>query len=217
MAGSTRDRLIDAAARTLAEHGMAATSARAIGSRAGVNPALIYYHFDSLVGLLVETSRHLTQQRALTYQQRLAPVRSLSELAAVARGLHQEEHASGNLSVLAQLLAGSRTHPELATALNDNFDLLANEVASTLERLLTDSALAGLLDTDQVARAVSAGFIGIELLDTISAGDDAALFDTLDTITALVDAVLDAGTIPTALIRRRIRTGGPTSPQVGLG
>lgn len=206
MTEDTRIKLVDAARAALAEDGMAAASARTIGARAGVNPALIYYHFDSLTNLLAEVSRSITTERAATYRQRLAPVGTLTELAIVARDLHQEEHDSGNLAVLSQLLAGSRTHPELATILNDNFNLLANEVASTLERILTGTALDGFLDTHQVARAVSAGFIGIELLDSVSSTDDPALFDTLDTMTVLVDLILSAGTIPTGLIRRRLRT-----------
>jgi AcrR family transcriptional regulator len=206
MADDTRTKLVEAARATLAEDGMAAASARTIGARARVNPALIYYHFDSLTSLLAEVSRRLTAERAATYREQLAPVDTLTDLAAVARRLHHEEHASGNLAVLAQLLAGSRTHPELATILSDNFDLLASEVTSTLERILSGTALDGLLDTHQVARAVSAGFIGIELLDSVSGTDDPALFDTLDSITALVDLILNAGTIPTNLIRRRLST-----------
>ncbi len=205
MADDTRDRLLDAAAQTLAEVGIASTSARTIGARAGVNPALIYYHFDSLAGLLVEASRTIAAERARVYRQRLADVASLTELAAVARELHEEEHRSGNLAVLSQLLAGSRTHPELAPALQDNFRLLADEVANTLQRLVDGTALNGLIDTRQLARAVSAGFIGIELLDTISEQDETDLFDALDRITALIDLVLDAGALPAALIRRRLR------------
>ncbi|MBW3664955.1 MAG: TetR/AcrR family transcriptional regulator [Actinobacteria bacterium] len=212
MAEETRAKLVEAARATLAQDGMAATSARTIGTRAGVNPALIYYHFDSLTSLLAEVSRTLTAERAATYRQRLAPVGTLTELAVVARGLHREEHASGNLAVLAQLLAGSRAHPELATILHDNFDLLASEVTSTLERILSGTALDGLLDTHQVARAVSAGFIGIELLDSVSGTDDPALFDTLDTITVLVDLILNAGTISNGLLRRRLSTVSNLKP-----
>lgn len=205
MADDTRDRLLDAAAQTLAEVGIAATSARTIGARAGVNPALIYYHFDSLAGLLAEASRTIAAERARVYRERLAEVDSLTELAAVARQLHEQEHRSGNLAVLSQLLAGSRTHPELAPALEDNFRLLAHEVAEALQRLIDGTALDGLIDTRQLARAVSAGFIGIELLDTVSGHDDNDLFDALDRITALLDLALHAGALPAALIRRQLR------------
>ncbi len=203
MAEDTRRRLMDATVAVLAEAGIAGLSARAVGARAGVNPALIYYHFDHLDDLLAEAAREVTERRAAAYAQRLAGVADLQGLSRAARDLHAEERRNGNLAMLAQLLAGSRTHPDLVPVLEANFDLLAGSVAGTIDRLLAGTALDDLLDSRQLARTVSAGFIGIELLDTVTT-DDGALFDTLDTLAAIVDAVLTAGTIPTAIIRRRL-------------
>lgn len=214
MAAGTRGKLLEATIATLSEVGIAGTSARAIGGRAGVNPALIYYHFEDLGGLLAEASRLVTQQRAETYRERLVAVASLTELAAAARSLHAEEHANGNLAMLGQLLAGTRTHPGLAPVLDQNFGLLADAVAETLERLLTGTALEGLLDPQALARTVSAGFIGIELLDSVAPEDGIDPFEALDSLAVLIDAVLDAGAIPTGLLRRRLRSvaGRSASP-----
>lgn len=205
MATETRAKLIAATIVTLSEEGIAGTSARAIGVRAGVNPALIYYHFGDLGGLLAEASRVVSEERAATYHQRLSAVASLSELAAAARSLHREERRNGNLAMLGQLLAGTRTHPALAPVLDANLSLLADAVAVTLERLLSGTALDGVVDPHALARTVSAGFIGVELLDTVGGEDASDLFETLETLAVLVDVVLDAGTIPTNLLRRRLR------------
>lgn len=204
MATDTRARLLEATAQLLAQEGIAAISARRIGTQADANPALIYYHFGSLDELLAESSRAVTADRVGEYRARLSEVGSLSELATTARQLHAEERANGNLAMLAQLLAGSRTHPQIGPALNDNFELLVTEVAGTLERILSGTALEGLLDAQQLARAISAGFIGMELLDTVRSDSDPAMFDALDAVTTLVDLVLNAGAIPTSLIRRRL-------------
>lgn len=212
MATDTRTRLLDATAQLLAEDGIAAVSARRIGARAEANPALIYYHFGSLDELLAESSRAVTADRVGEYRARLSDVGSLSELSSAARRLHAEERANGNLAVLAQLLAGSRTHPQIRRGLSDNFELLVVEVGRTLERILSDTALDGLLDPQQVARTVSAGFIGIELLDTVRTDSDPTMFDALDAVAALVDHVLSAGTIPTNLLRRRLRKSVATQP-----
>ena len=208
MADDTRDRLLAATVAVLADVGIAGLSARAVGSRAEVNPALIYYHFDDLDGLLAEAARAAAAARAHAYADRLATVSDLRGLAAAARQLHAEEQANGNLAMLAQLLAGARTRPTLVPVLEESFALLAAQVASTLDRVLADTPLESLLDTRQLARTVSAGFIGVELLDTVTRGDDAGLFDTLDALASIADAVLSAGTIPGALIRRRLQPGG---------
>lgn len=215
MAETTRAKLVAAAITTLSEDGIAGTSARAIGARAGVNPALIYYHFDDLGGLLAEASRVVTEERAETYRARLAGVTSLTELSRVARTLHDEEHRSGNLAMLGQLLAGTRTHPSLAPVLDANFRLLADAVALTIDRLLEGTALEGLIAPHALARTVSAGFIGVELLDSVAGEDGSDLFATLDALAVLVDVVLDAGAIPTSLLRRRLRAAGVRSAPSG--
>ncbi|MCS7082827.1 MAG: TetR family transcriptional regulator [Bacteroidetes bacterium] len=52
MSSATRERLLKAAEELFGEYGFDATSVRAIGERAGVNPALVHYYFGSKVNLL---------------------------------------------------------------------------------------------------------------------------------------------------------------------
>ncbi|MGW9038956.1 TetR/AcrR family transcriptional regulator, partial [Streptomyces sp. NPDC055721] len=54
----TRDKLLDGALRTLVEQGIAKASARAIATTAGVNQALVFYHFGSVDELLAAACRH---------------------------------------------------------------------------------------------------------------------------------------------------------------
>ena len=201
----TKQRLLDAAVQTLVQDGIAGVSARTIGNRAKVNPALIYYHFHNLDGLLVAAATQVSQQRAEVYRQRLEQVSSLGELAHVARELHQEDGDQGNLAMLTQLFAGTRTHPALAPALNDNFRIFQRDVARTIERLTAGTAVEEVIPTAQLAWLISAGFVGIELLDTVTHEDEAALFDSLQTVSELVDQLLEAGAITSAIVRRRIR------------
>ena len=51
------DQLLDAAQTVFAEDGLRAASLRAIAHRAGCDPALIYYHFDSKEGLFAALLR----------------------------------------------------------------------------------------------------------------------------------------------------------------
>ena len=207
---ATRDRLLEAVPVVLAREGIAGTSARVLAAEAGVNQALIFYHYGSVDGLLAEAARTISKSRAEVYTARLADVESFAGLAAEARRLHHEEKAAGNLAVLTQLLAGSRTHPALAPALRDNFELLAGPVETTLRRLLAGSPLDGLLDPGDLARGIAAGFLGLQLLDGTVTDVDAGPFAALDTLAAIVDLTLQAGTIQTSLIRRKINTIDPT-------
>lgn len=200
--------LKSAALQTLRTRGIAGTSARTIAEIAGVSQGLIFYHYGSVNGLLEAAATEITERRTLDYRQRLATVTSLSELAELARQLHDEERRLGNVAVMAQLLAGAHTHPELAPVARDNYDLLAGEVRDTLHRLLADTALAAALPADHLAHAVSAAFIGIELLpDPDDADTSTELFETLGELARLVDSILDLGPTATAALRRRITRG----------
>lgn len=53
----SRSLLLDAAEALLLEEGYAAVTSRRVGERAGTNPALVHYYFESMDGLFVELFR----------------------------------------------------------------------------------------------------------------------------------------------------------------
>jgi AcrR family transcriptional regulator len=61
--------LLDAAEALLLEEGYAAVTTRRVGERAGTNPALVHYYFESMDGLFVELFRR-GAQRGLERQAR---------------------------------------------------------------------------------------------------------------------------------------------------
>ncbi|CAM5443441.1 hypothetical protein SGLAM104S_02171 [Streptomyces glaucescens] len=112
----TKTKLLEGALRTLTEHGIAKTSARTVAAAAGVNQALVFYHFGSVDELLAAACRYGAEQAVSRYRARLAAVTSLSELLALGRAIHEEERAGGHVALLGQLLAGAQTHPALGPA-----------------------------------------------------------------------------------------------------
>lgn len=87
-AADTREKILDAAEILIIEHGYAATSLRAIASKAEVNLAATHYHFGSKIGLLaavfhrrihpVNTIR-LAELKRLTESNRLLTTRAVIE------------------------------------------------------------------------------------------------------------------------------------------
>ncbi len=209
MVMGTKERLVTAALTVVAREGISGASARVIAAEADVNQALVFYHHSSVEALLAEASRQVSARRAARYAERLDPVASFTELSAIARELHDEERRSGDLVVLTQLLAGARTRPTIAAALRENFELLVQPVEQTLSRLVTGTALEEVLAVPELARSIAGGFLGLELLDGIVTDIDAGPFDAIDAIAGVVDLALQAGTIETAVLRRRLRTVRP--------
>lgn len=63
-----RQSLIDAAAASLAEHGVAGTSVRSICARAGVSPGLLTHYFAGVDVLIAETYRVTAERVAATLE-----------------------------------------------------------------------------------------------------------------------------------------------------
>lgn len=207
---ATGRRLKSAALQVVRERGIAGVSARTVATAAEVNQASIYYHFGSLHHLLTTASLEATEERVATYRPRFAAVTTVGELVDLARDIHAQERDRGNVTVLAQMLAGAQTDADLAGPTTDAVQLWVVEVEATLDRLLAGSAVAELVDTTVLARATSAAFVGTELLDGLD-GQGVALptLDALEQLAGIVQVVLDLGPVASGALRRWLerRTG----------
>jgi AcrR family transcriptional regulator len=201
MSTDTRTRLMEGTMEALRTQGIAGVSARTIAAAAGVNQALVFYHFGSVDELLTATCLWSTRQQVEEYRQRFATVNSLRELQTVGRDMHAQERDAGNVAVLAQLLAGAQTNPAIAAATRDSFALWVEEIETTLVRLLAGSPLGEVADVPGLARAVSASFIGMELYAGVDAEGVETAFGALDQLGAVLEYLDELG--PTA--RRAVR------------
>jgi AcrR family transcriptional regulator len=201
----TRQRLIDGAIETIRQHGIAGTSARTIAATAGVNQALVFYHFGSVHELLEAACLAATEARVAPFLARLDEITSLRRLLDLGRTLHLEERSAGNVKVLAQLLAGAQADPRLAQATSAALHLWIAPIEQVLARLLDGSPLAGLVDIAGLARTVCAGFVGLELFEGIDpAGANLAL-DTLDRLAVLIEVADDLGPVARRALRAKLR------------
>lgn len=201
----TKQRLIDGAIETIRTHGIAGTSARTIAATAGVNQALVFYHFGSVHDLLRAACLAATEARIVSFAERLDRVADLRELLALGRGLHAEERGHGNVAVLAQMLAGAQTDPAYAEVTSAALRLWIAPVEGALNRLLAGSPVAEVIDTAGLARAVSAGFVGLELYEGVDPDGAAAALDALDQLAVLVEVVDDLGPVARRALRGKLR------------
>jgi AcrR family transcriptional regulator len=202
---TTRNRLLQAAATALAEDGVAAVSARTLAARADVNQALVFYHFGSVSGLLDAAVRRSVDLAVASYRDRFSDVTSVGELLSVGRDLHEAEKRAGNVQQMAQVMAGAMRDEALAGAGRYAMDRWSAEIEVVLARVLRTTPLAGLVDPRGLARAVAAGFIGLELYDEVDPDATAAALDALDAIGALVSALDALPPVAVRAVRGRAR------------
>ncbi|MEV8288445.1 TetR/AcrR family transcriptional regulator [Streptomyces niveus] len=200
--------MLEGALRTLTEQGIARTSARTIATAAGVNQALVFYHFGSVDELLGAACHHGAEQRVSRYRDRLAAVTSLTELLAFGREMHAEERAAGQVAVLGQMLAGAQTQPRLADAARRGLQLWIDEIEQVLARVLSGSPIADLTDTPGLARAVAASFVGLELYEGVDQEGAGHALDALEQLAVLASVLDELGPLAQRAVRRRLRHTG---------
>ncbi|MDG6103324.1 TetR/AcrR family transcriptional regulator [Dactylosporangium aurantiacum] len=201
----TKERLVAAAITVLVSDGLAGASARSIAAAAGVNQALVFYHFGTVDQLLSVACRQATEQRVVLYRDRLAAVSSIGELLDVGRQLQVTERAEGNFRVLAQLLAGAQTDERLAPAVGAGLQLWVAEIESVLARVTATSPVADLIDVRGLARVVASTFIGLELYGGVDPAGSAEAVATLEQLAVLVEVVDGLGPVARRALRTTLR------------
>ncbi|MFL6115923.1 MAG: TetR/AcrR family transcriptional regulator [Catenulispora sp.] len=217
MSTDTRTRLLQGAVDALRTQGIAGVSARTIAAAAGVNQALVFYHFGSVDELVAAAALWSTERRVAESRDRLRQVRSLRELLAVGRELWAKESAAdevealgqaltgaqgdsvlaaaakesaaGEVEVLGQVLTGAQTNPVLAVAARDALAVWTGEIEQVLTRVLADSVLGEVADVPGLARAVAASFVGMELAAAVDPDGGAAAFRALDQLGAVLEGL----------------------------
>jgi AcrR family transcriptional regulator len=207
-AQETKTKLLEGALSVLTEQGIAKTSARTVAGAAGVNQALVFYHFGSVDELLAAACRYGAEKAVARYRDRLAEVTSLSELLAVGREIHEHERDGGHVALLGQLLAGAPTHAALGPATAAGLSLWITELERVLTRLLAGAPFGEFVDPAGLARVVAASFVGIELYEGVDEAGAHAALDALEHLGALVGALESLGPVAQRAVRHHLRRTG---------
>lgn len=171
----TRATLVAAAIDTLRESGFAAASARRIAQRAGCNQALIFYHFGSVTDLLVAALEEVSARRMNAYRGLLSGNTSLAELADSARVVFEQDLDAGHVTVLVEMISGAQSVPGLAERVAAVLAPWRSFAEEAVRDVLADSPAGSLLPPGEVAHAVVAGILGLEMLASLDGDKSAAL------------------------------------------
>ena len=190
----TRERLVEAAIAALKEEGFAGASARAIADKAGVNQALVFYHFGSVNNLLLAALDTTSERRMARYHEAMANARGVDELVHVARAIYREDLQAGHLTVLGAVIAGAATVADLGPAIGERIRPWVRFTAENVRPMLAGSPLEELVAADDAAFAIISLYLGMELLTSLD-GDQAraeSLFAALERLASLFSGLLGA-------------------------
>jgi AcrR family transcriptional regulator len=171
----TRARIVRSAAETLIAEGFAGASARAIAARGGFNQALIFYHFGTVRELLLAALDETSARRLAAYREAAAAAEDLAGLMAVAAHEFREDLDSGHIKILAELISGSSASPELGPAIVVRVEPWIAFTREQVERVAAATPVGSLLPSDDVAFAIVALFLGLELMTHLEGDRSRAL------------------------------------------
>ena len=195
--GDTKAKILDAAFRRLATEGYAALSVREIAKDAGVNHALINYHFGTkdqlVIDVLDAANRRLLARQTTMYR---GPGGFAGKWAE-ARRFYESDLASGFVRVQAELWAASLSNPELREKFLPRLLAWKQVVLDAVREALTaferhGGTLPAPFTPEVVACWVAQFWLGMEFADLIAHDPEKRSHrDALDAVQWLLEA-LDA-------------------------
>lgn len=173
----TRQRIVRAALETLKERGFTATSARAIAATGGFNQALVFYHFGTVNDLLLAALDSTSEERMERYRAAVAEAHTLAELLRVASEMYREDLEGDHVAVLAELIAGSSSAPELGPQIAARIEPWVAFTEEAVARVLAESGLSDIIPSRDLAFGIVALYVGVALLARLS--DDRSQAESL--------------------------------------
>lgn len=171
---ATRTRILAAAIEEIAEHGLGGARTRSIAERAGVNNALLHYHFRTREDLLVEAA---TTAFAALAEMAEAPLESDS----VADGLDSMSDLIGAIDpseagwqVIMEVMLHARRIPRLGEFALGFLEQYRAVLTARLDRAVADGRLPAGTDTAGLALGLMAMLDGLGMYGYVDPGFDVA-------------------------------------------
>lgn len=170
--GETKAKILDAAFRRLANEGYAALSMREIARVAGVNHALINYHFRSKDELVIAVLDAANRELLARQQRMYAAPGDFAAKWAQARAFYQGDLASGFVRVQAELWAASLSNPGLREKFLPRLrawrDVVLGAVRDAVAALEAQGTkLPPPFTAEVIATWISEFWLGMEFVDLI--------------------------------------------------
>ncbi len=200
---------MDAVVRLTATAGARGLTARAIGAEAGVNQALIFYHFESVENLLRLAYAGATEAMVRDYAEALGAAQTFEDLYAVGERLGASSRADGSAVLLTHVMAAAHHDEQMAVALAASLGTWREVVTEAVRRVVAHHGLDGVLDADGMAAALAASTIGMVTVDALPGAPLGSTLRSVEPLPRVVDTL--AARFPRALARRIGRSLAPRS------
>lgn len=175
----TKAAIVEAALETLKTRGFAGASAREIAKTGDFNQALVFYHFGSVQNALLAALDLVSERRMEAYRPAFERADTLAELAGLGREIYREDLENGYVTVLAEMVAGGMSDPELGREVVARIDPWLVLVEAKVRALVAGSFLESMISPRDLAFAIVALYLGMDMLSHLD-GDRTRAESLLD-------------------------------------
>jgi len=166
MVKTTKEKILEAAAKCFSERGYTKTTMDKIAKEAGVSKGTLYWHFNSKEDLFVELkirhiARVLRQLEELFAQKKTFDLKLLDVIAMCFSSLVPENREVARLS--AEFLAEATKIPKLNKMLRDQYERIQRLITSTMEEAIEKGELRKDIDPKLISMILLAMLDGLEL------------------------------------------------------
>jgi AcrR family transcriptional regulator len=162
--GATRERLLTAAIELIAEAGWGGVTTRAVAERAGVNQALVHYHYRSVPGLLREAAYAAMSATFEPLMLRLVEAGDpVAALRGMFEGLTEINPDAPESRAVAEATVQAVRDPELGAHVRQMLTLYRQELAQRLAATQSDRRLATSAEPAALAAALAGLLDGLAL------------------------------------------------------
>jgi hypothetical protein len=127
------------------------------------------------MNLLLAALDDVSKERSERYSAALAEVRKPSELVELATRVFREDLDSGDAALLVEMIAGASSTPGLGSEVMARVEPWTAFAERALETVVKDSPMTTVVPTREIAHAVVALYLGLELLSHLDGNRDEAL------------------------------------------
>jgi AcrR family transcriptional regulator len=211
-ATQTRERILDATFRRLVSEGYAALSVREIAKDAGVNHALINYHFRSKDQLVIDVLDAVNQRLLSRQVSMYESGGAFAQKWADARRFYEDDLESGFVRLQAELWAASLSNPDLREKFLPRLlawkKLVLGAVREAISAWQADGTkLPAPFTPEVIACWISEFWLGMEFADLLGVKEEQlqhrAALDAVEWLLRSLDAKASKAIEPSARRRRR--------------
>gem|GEM_PF-1558840 len=160
---STRDRILEAAYRTLVELGYTQVSMRRIAEEAGVNQSLLHYYYGSKENLMLEVLQYVNDQLIARQRKMYAEAGSFEAIWDRALEYFKEDVRSGFVRALWELWAQGLSNPRIKRRWVEIAGQWHDLVVGLARQALEERGISGEYDPEVIASVIADVYYGAEV------------------------------------------------------